>query len=72
MTLPKRKDDNFKPWPHCDQAPERKGLACVQGLLNLAPAGPKDGGLLLMPGSSALFEEYFSTFKARGRTDVEA
>ncbi|KAJ5563954.1 hypothetical protein N7513_000196 [Penicillium frequentans] len=72
VTLPDRKDDDFRPWPHVDQAPERKGLACVQGLLNLAPAGPKDGGLLLMPGSSALFEEYFATFKARDRTAVEA
>ncbi|KAL2857316.1 hypothetical protein BJY01DRAFT_242388 [Aspergillus pseudoustus] len=72
VTLPKRKDDDFRPWPHVDQAPERHGLACVQGLLNLAPAGPEDGGLLLMVGSSALFEEYFTSFKARGRTDVDA
>lgn len=72
VTLPQRKDDDFRPWPHTDQAPERKGLACVQGLLNLAPAGPKDGGLLLLVGSSALFEEYFSTFKKRERGTFDA
>ncbi|KAL4878104.1 hypothetical protein BJY04DRAFT_230003 [Aspergillus karnatakaensis] len=68
VTLPARKDDDFRPWPHVDQAPERHGLACVQGFLNLSPAGPKDGGLLLTVGSSALFEEYFRTFTPRGRT----
>ncbi|KAM0415970.1 hypothetical protein ACHAPT_013069 [Fusarium lateritium] len=72
VTLPGRKDDDFRPWPHVDQAPERKGLACVQGLLNLAPAGPKDGGLILVPGSSALFEEYFETFGARPRGSDDA
>lgn len=44
----------------------------MQGLLNLAPAGPEDGGLLLMVGSSALFEEYFSTFQKRDRQSVDA
>jgi ectoine hydroxylase-related dioxygenase (phytanoyl-CoA dioxygenase family) len=72
VTLPHRVDDDFSPWPHTDQAPERKGLACVQGLLNLTPAGPEDGGLLLMVGSSALFEEYFSTFEKRDRQSVDA
>jgi ectoine hydroxylase-related dioxygenase (phytanoyl-CoA dioxygenase family) len=72
VTLPHRKDDDFNPWPHVDQAPERQGLSCVQGLLNLAPAGPDDGGLLLMVGSSALFEEYFATFKARDRGELDA
>lgn len=23
-----------KPWPHVDQAPERQGLSCVQGIIN--------------------------------------
>lgn len=67
VTLPGRKDDDFKPWPHTDQAPERKGLSCVQGILNLSPSGPKDGGLLLTIGSSALFEEYFETHEKRPR-----
>ncbi|KAJ3464939.1 hypothetical protein MRS44_005597 [Fusarium solani] len=72
ITLPGRKDNDFTPWPHTDQAPERKGLACVQGLLNLSPAGPKDGGLLLMVGSSSLFEEFFRCNPARDRGNVAA
>lgn len=71
ITLPGRKDIDFTPWPHCDQAPERKGLACVQGLLNLTPAGPKDGGLLLMVGSSKLFEKFFEENPARAREAVD-
>lgn len=35
-------------------------MQAVQGLLNFAPNGPKDGGLVLMRGSSNLFDEYFS------------
>jgi hypothetical protein len=26
ISLPRRKDLNWSPWPHCDQNPERKGL----------------------------------------------
>ncbi|KAE9581269.1 hypothetical protein CGMCC3_g2564 [Colletotrichum fructicola] len=53
-------DVNWSPWPHVDQAPERKGLSCVQGIINLSRAGPKDGGLLLMKGSSKLFDKFFA------------
>lgn len=35
-------------------------MQAVQGLLNYAPNGPKDGGLMLMKGSSKLFDEFFS------------
>lgn len=35
-------------------------MQAVQGLLNYAPNGPKDGGLMLMKGSSLLFDEYFA------------
>ncbi|OJJ65149.1 hypothetical protein ASPSYDRAFT_75559 [Aspergillus sydowii CBS 593.65] len=59
ITLPGRKDVDWSPWPHVDQAPERKGLACVQGIINLSEAGPDDGGLLLMEGSSRLFDKFF-------------
>ncbi|KAE8380187.1 MFS transporter [Aspergillus bertholletiae] len=48
-----------KPWPHCDQAPERQGLACVQGIVNLSESGPDDGGLVVMKGSAALFDKFF-------------
>ncbi|KAL2838992.1 hypothetical protein BJY01DRAFT_250730 [Aspergillus pseudoustus] len=65
-------------------APERKGLSCVRDLLNLAPAGSKDGHLVLTIGFSALFEEYFEEngvrprfnnelewFKQRGCTEIK-
>ncbi|RDW79243.1 putative phytanoyldioxygenase [Aspergillus mulundensis] len=48
-----------EPWPHVDQSPLRKGMQCVQGILNFAPNGPKDGGLLVMKGSSKLMPEFF-------------
>lgn len=51
-----------EPWPHVDQNPIRKGMQCVQGILNLAPNGPDDGGLLVMKGSHALNEQFFKAF----------
>jgi hypothetical protein len=59
ITLPNRKDVKWSPWPHVDQAPTRSGLACAQGVILLSDAGPKDGGLIVMRGSSSLFEQYF-------------
>lgn len=35
-------------------------MQAVQGLLNYAPNGPKDGGLMLMRGSAKLFNEFFA------------
>ncbi|KAL4892485.1 Clavaminate synthase-like protein [Aspergillus ambiguus] len=58
--MPPRKDLNWSPWPHCDQNQARKGMQAVQGLLNFAPSGPNDGGLMLMKGSAKLFNEFFS------------
>lgn len=48
-------------WYHTDQNGLReRGFSCVQGLVNLAPAGPDRGGLVVVPGShrrhAALFE----------------
>ncbi|KAB8210431.1 Clavaminate synthase-like protein [Aspergillus parasiticus] len=60
ISLPNQKDLTWSPWPHVDQNPERKGMQCVQGLLNFAPNGPNDGGLLLMKGSSKLFDTFFT------------
>ncbi|KAJ5370513.1 uncharacterized protein N7496_006605 [Penicillium cataractarum] len=59
MTPPRLRGTDWKPWPHCDQHPLRRGLQCVQGLMNFAPNGPKDGGLLLMEGSSQLYDTFF-------------
>lgn len=60
ITLPGRTDLKWTPWPHVDQSPTRKGLACAQGIINLGESGPKDGGLLVLQGSSELFEQYFT------------
>lgn len=59
ITLPRQKDLTWSPWPHCDQNPHRLGLQCAQGLLNYAPNGPKDGGLILMEGSAKLYDQFF-------------
>lgn len=59
ITLPRQKDLKWSPWPHCDQSPHRKGMQCVQGLLNYQPNGSDDGGLILMKGSSKLFDDFF-------------
>ncbi|KAI8686823.1 hypothetical protein NCS56_00343600 [Fusarium sp. Ph1] len=55
-----REDVRWSPWPHCDQNQHRKGMQAVQGLLNYAPNGPDDGGLMLMKGSSKYFDEFFA------------
>jgi ectoine hydroxylase-related dioxygenase (phytanoyl-CoA dioxygenase family) len=62
VTFPNRKD--VKPraaWQHVDQGPFRKGLHCVQGIINLSHAGPEDGGLVVYPESHKLFEQFFET-----------
>jgi len=58
-----------KPWPHVDQSPLRPNFYCVQGIANLAPSGPKDGGLTVLKGSSALYTEFFKEHEA---TDMPA
>ncbi|KAK7911855.1 hypothetical protein PG985_014336 [Apiospora marii] len=60
ISMPKRTDVQWSPWPHCDQNPRRKGMQAVQGLLNYSPNGENDGGLVLMKGSAKLFNEFFA------------
>ena len=60
VTLPNLKEASA-PWPHVDQAPRKRGLHCIQGIINLSHAGPEDGSLMVVPGSSKLFEEFFDT-----------
>ena len=43
------------PWPHADQSPLRPDLGAIQGLLNLLPNGPEDGGLVVMNNSANKF-----------------
>ncbi|EJU04012.1 hypothetical protein DACRYDRAFT_105083 [Dacryopinax primogenitus] len=51
------------PWPHSDQSAYRPQRHCVQGLLNILPNGPEDGGLMVLKGSALLFERYFQEHK---------
>lgn len=72
ITLPNRKDKAVrKPWPHVDQSPYRRGLHCVQGIINLSKAGPEDGSLMLLPASHKLVEEYFDTQTDRDSWKIE-
>jgi len=62
MTFPNRPDKLRKAaWEHVDQSPLRRGLHCVQGIINLSPSGPEDGGLLVYPGSNKYYDEFFDT-----------
>ncbi|KAF7198452.1 hypothetical protein HII31_00191 [Pseudocercospora fuligena] len=61
LTVPVTPRPTSSPWPHVDQSPLRKGMQCVQGILNLAPNGPDDGGLVVLKSSSKLNEVFFKT-----------
>jgi ectoine hydroxylase-related dioxygenase (phytanoyl-CoA dioxygenase family) len=67
LTLPSSSQTPSQPWPHVDQSPSRVGLQCVQGILNFAPNGPQDGGLIVLKGSHLLNKEFFSTHDILGR-----
>ncbi|KIH92448.1 hypothetical protein SPBR_02891 [Sporothrix brasiliensis 5110] len=51
------------PWPHQDQDPERPGFRCLQGLVNLLPNGPNDGGLIVCRGGHALSEQFHNEIR---------
>lgn len=61
LPLPEGQRVPSTPWPHMDQNPHLLGLQCIQGIINFAPNGIKDGGLVVLKGSQALSEEYFQT-----------
>ncbi|OQE07300.1 hypothetical protein PENVUL_c014G01196 [Penicillium vulpinum] len=62
ITLPNREDKPAqKPWPHVDQSPIRRGLHCIQGIINLSHAGPEDGSLMVFPRSNTVIEDFFDT-----------
>lgn len=64
MTFPNRTDiAKNKAWPHQDQDPEKPGFRCLQGLVNLLPNGPDDGGLIVCKGAHNLSEEFHEEFK---------
>jgi len=64
MSFPNRKDlKENKPWPHQDQDRTRPGFRCLQGLVNLLPNGPDDGGLIVCKGGHLLSEEFHAAFE---------
>jgi len=49
-------------WFHFDQnGYQKKGLHCVQGLLNFLPSGGTDGGLTVVPRTHLLFDKLFAS-----------
>lgn len=49
-------------WPHMDQNPRKyKQFELYQGIANLAPNGPDDGGLCVLRGSHLFHEEHFAS-----------
>lgn len=51
-------------WFHVDQnGYVKQGQQAVQGLLNLIPNGPQDGGLVVVPKSNQVFETIFKRYK---------
>ena len=56
-----------KPWAHQDQDPAKPGFRCLQGLVNLQPNGPKDGGLIVCKGAHLLSEQFHEDMKDEKR-----
>ncbi|KXT02886.1 hypothetical protein AC578_1804 [Pseudocercospora eumusae] len=54
--------ETTKPWPHIDQDPRSiSRLELYQGIANLAPNGPDDGGLVVLSGSHRLHQKHFDS-----------
>ncbi|KAJ5122208.1 hypothetical protein N7448_003340 [Penicillium atrosanguineum] len=63
FALPNRTDmPANKPWPHQDQDPKKSGFRCLQGLVNLLPNGPNDGGLIVCKGAHLLSDDFHRDF----------
>ena len=62
ISFPGRKDKPPRaPWPHIDQSPFKRGMHCIQGIVNLSSAGPEDGSLMVLPRSNLHNDEFFDT-----------
>ncbi|KAJ5727512.1 hypothetical protein N7493_005332 [Penicillium malachiteum] len=62
ITFPNHADKPPRaPWPHIDQSPFKRGMHCIQGIINLSHAGPEDGSLMCLPRSSTYNDEFFDT-----------
>lgn len=55
-------DPLFAPWSHVDQSAYNPNFDCIQGILNLLPNGPEDGGLMVLDGSSKYYTELWEHF----------
>lgn len=54
------KKDNL--WLHVDQGSRRRGLACIQGVVNLIDSDQDtDAGLVVVPGSHLYHDKFFKT-----------
>jgi hypothetical protein len=56
-----RSNVQIPPWPHTDQHALDRDFLCAQGLLNTGPCGPRDGGLIVVEGSAALWNEFWTS-----------
>ena len=64
LSFPNRNDlKENKPWPHQDQDRTRPGFRCLQGLVNLLPNGPDDGGLIVCKEAQLVSEEFHEAFE---------
>jgi ectoine hydroxylase-related dioxygenase (phytanoyl-CoA dioxygenase family) len=50
---------NKKSWFHTDQSPQKKGMHCVQGLVNLDDSDATDGAFVVLSGSHHYHEQLF-------------
>lgn len=61
-----------KPWPHQDQDPDVPGFLCLQGLVNLLPNGPNDGGLIVCKGAHLLSEQFHDEMRSANEDRIPA
>ncbi|VUC20756.1 unnamed protein product [Clonostachys rosea] len=68
VTFPNRLDvPRRQPWEHIDQSPLKRGVHCVQGIINLSPSGPEDGGLVVYPRSHRYNDELFDSMSVEDK-----
>jgi len=60
-------DVQIAPWPHTDQRGVDREFLCAQGILNTGPGGPNDGGLIVVAGSSALWDEFWDSERGKAK-----
>lgn len=52
--------EQTEPWPHIDQDPRTiEKLELYQGIAQMSPCGPEDGGLVVLSGSHNLHQQHF-------------